>query len=155
MFLLACQVGLLFAPILPMEHNRSATISGCGFSPSLHWPRVTDSGAESFVGTLAAGLTPYRFIQPWRLSRARASSSEAMQRRFISSLPYLLYPLLLAGYILAIATGAGAHRDADSNPVAVADGLIRTGHGPLNPDGDSIDRVDVANTNAEAANSAE
>jgi hypothetical protein len=64
-----------------------------------------------------------------------------MRQRLGRSLPYILLYSLLAGYVLALANGLGARNPTDNQPVAIGDGAIRLGHGPLDETGRPLDQV--------------
>jgi hypothetical protein len=54
-----------------------------------------------------------------------------MRERLIGSVPYVLLYSLLAAYIVALLNGVGAHDVSTNWHVAIGNGDIRLGHGPL------------------------
>ena len=64
-----------------------------------------------------------------------------MRQRLIGILPYIVLYSCLAGYVLAVFAGAGAQDSSAYRPVAIGDGEIRLGHGPLAETGQPVDEL--------------
>ena len=64
-----------------------------------------------------------------------------MRQRLIGILPYIVLYSFLAGYVLAVCAGAGAQDSSANRPVAIGDGEIRLGHGPLAETGQPVDEL--------------
>jgi hypothetical protein len=85
-----------------------------------------------------------------RHTLAAVAFGNTMRQRLSRSLPYILLYSLLAGYVLALVNGVGARDPSDSQPVAIGEGEIRLGHGPLDEGGRPIDHTLTSDDDTEA-----